>query len=122
MSDAKISGLPAASRRTTAPELPEPGETKDPDDELITAPEYRYPPIVAALLVVKLDSPVTDPPVMLTLLAFCVDMVPSELISALVATAVAMLLNSVSISVPLTIFNGLPLAKLSLEVKFVDLT
>jgi hypothetical protein len=40
--------------------------------------------------------------------------------SALVATAVAMLLNSVSISVPLTIFKGLPEAKASLVAKLVD--
>ena len=39
--------------------------------------------------------------------------------SALVATAVAMLLNSVSISVPLTIFKGLPEDRLSLVAKFV---
>jgi hypothetical protein len=39
--------------------------------------------------------------------------------SALVAMAVAMLLNSVSISVPLTIFNGLPEDKLSFVAKFV---
>jgi hypothetical protein len=42
--------------------------------------------------------------------------------SALVATAVAMLLNSVSISVPLTIFKGLPEASESLLAKLVDFT
>ena len=41
--------------------------------------------------------------------------------SALVLIAVAMLLNSVSISVPLTIFKGLPISKLSLDAKLVDL-
>jgi hypothetical protein len=40
--------------------------------------------------------------------------------SVLVATAVAMLLYSVSISVPLTIFKGLPGDKLSLVAKLVD--
>ena len=39
--------------------------------------------------------------------------------SALVAIAVEMLLNSVSISVPLTIFKGLPEDRLSLVAKFV---
>jgi hypothetical protein len=39
--------------------------------------------------------------------------------SALVAIAVAMLLNSVSISVPLTIFKALPEDKLSLVAKLV---
>jgi hypothetical protein len=41
--------------------------------------------------------------------------------SALVAIAVAMSLNSVSISVPLTILSGLPLVRLSLVAKLVDL-
>jgi TRAP-type mannitol/chloroaromatic compound transport system permease large subunit len=41
--------------------------------------------------------------------------------SALVATAVAMLSNSVLISVPLTIFKGSPADKESLEAKLVDL-
>ena len=40
--------------------------------------------------------------------------------SALVATAVAMLANSVLISVPLTIFSGLPDVRASLVAKFVD--
>ena len=40
-------------------------------------------------------------------------------VSALVATAVAMLLNSVSISVPLTILLALPEGKESLVAKFV---
>jgi hypothetical protein len=40
-------------------------------------------------------------------------------LSAFVATAVAMLLNSASISVPLTIFRALPVAKLSLDAKLV---
>ena len=39
-------------------------------------------------------------------------------LSVFVATAVAMLLYSVSISVPLTIFKGLPGDKLSLVAKF----
>jgi hypothetical protein len=39
--------------------------------------------------------------------------------SALVATAVAMFANSVLISVPLTIFKGLPDASASLVAKFV---
>ena len=39
--------------------------------------------------------------------------------SALVATAVAMLSNSVLISVPLTIFKGSPADKESLEAKLV---
>jgi hypothetical protein len=46
-------------------------------------------------------------------------MVADEL-SVLVATAVAILLNSVSISVPLTIFKGLPGERLSLVAKLVD--
>ncbi len=40
--------------------------------------------------------------------------------SALVATAVAILLNSVSISVPLTILPALPDASASLAAKSVD--
>jgi len=40
--------------------------------------------------------------------------------SALVAIEVAMLLNSVSISVPFTIFRALPEDKASLVAKFVD--
>jgi hypothetical protein len=40
-------------------------------------------------------------------------------LSALVATAVAILLNSVSISVPLTIFKALPVGRLSLLAKLV---
>jgi hypothetical protein len=42
--------------------------------------------------------------------------------SALVATAVAMLLNSVLISVPLTIFSGSPDGNASFVAKFVDCT
>jgi hypothetical protein len=42
--------------------------------------------------------------------------------SALVAIAVAMLLNSVSISVPLTILFALPEARLSLDAKLVLFT
>jgi hypothetical protein len=42
--------------------------------------------------------------------------------SAFVATAIAMLLNSVSISVPLTIFKGLPRGRVSLEAKLVAFT
>jgi hypothetical protein len=42
--------------------------------------------------------------------------------SALVVIAVAMLLNSVSISVPLTIFKGLPVARVSLEENEVAFT
>jgi hypothetical protein len=45
-----------------------------------------------------------------------------EFKSDLDATAVAMLLNSVSISAPLTIFKGLPVAKESLLVKLVLFT
>jgi len=42
--------------------------------------------------------------------------------SAFVALDVAMLLNSVSISVPLTIFKGLPVARASFEAKLVLFT
>ena len=42
-----------------------------------------------------------------------------DAVSALVATAVAMFANSVLISVPLTIFKGLPDASASLVAKFV---
>jgi hypothetical protein len=64
----------------------------------------------------------------------CVLLVPKEAVgavgvpvraglakSAFVATAVEMLLNSVSSSVPLTILSGLPLERLSLDAKLVDL-
>jgi hypothetical protein len=40
---------------------------------------------------------------------------------ALVATAVAMFVNSSSISVPLTVLRGLPVVKASFVAKFVDL-
>jgi hypothetical protein len=42
-----------------------------------------------------------------------------DAVSAFVATAVAMFANSVLISVPLTIFKGLPDASASLVAKFV---
>jgi hypothetical protein len=42
--------------------------------------------------------------------------------SALEVTAVAMLLNSTSISVPLTTFSGSPVGRLSFEVKLVLFT
>lgn len=44
-----------------------------------------------------------------------------DAVFALVATEVAMLLYSASISVPLIIFDGLPDAKLSLTAKLVVL-
>ena len=43
-----------------------------------------------------------------------------DAVLALVAIAVEILLNSVSISVPFTIFDGLPEASASLAAKLVD--
>jgi hypothetical protein len=65
--------------------------------------------VPAAAVVPPITAPFIVPPVMV-----------AEELSVFVATAVAMLLNSVSISVPLTIFNGLPGDKLSLVAKLVD--
>jgi hypothetical protein len=60
-----------------------------------------------------------EPPVMLTLLAFCVAIVPKDEESCLVVIAVAMLSNSVSKSDPLTILPALPDGRESFAVKFV---
>jgi hypothetical protein len=67
--------------------------------------------------------------------ATCVELVPAaavgavgvpvklgEALSALEATAVAMLLNSVSNSAPLISFKGLPVARESFDVKLVLFT
>jgi len=70
------------------------------------AVEAPVPPSATA----KSVMPVIVPPVM-----------AAEALSVLVAMAVAMLLYSVSISVPLTIFKGLPGDKLSLVAKLVVL-
>lgn len=43
----------------------------------------------------------------------------SDAVSNLVPTAVAIALNSLSISVPLTIFDGLPVSRASLLAKLV---
>ena len=70
------------------------------------AVEAPVPPSATA----KSVMPVIVPPV-----------IAAEALSVFVATAVAILLNSVSISVPLTIFKGLPGDRLSLVAKLVDL-
>jgi hypothetical protein len=67
------------------------------------AVEAPVPPSATAKSVI----PVIVPPVIL-----------AEALSVFVATAVAILLYSVSISVPLTIFKGLPGDRLSLDAKF----
>ena len=63
----------------------------------------------------EIETPLRVPPLMEGLVKLPL------LASALVATAVAMLLNSVSISVPLTILAGLPEGNESFVAKFVDL-
>ena len=70
------------------------------------AVEAPVPPSAMAKSVI----PVIEPPV-----------IAAEALSVFVATAVAILLNSVSISVPLTIFRGLPGDRLSFDAKFVVL-
>jgi hypothetical protein len=78
-------------------------------NRLFNAPaavEAPVPPSATARSVM----PVIEPPV-----------IAAAELSVFVATAVAMLLYSVSISVPLTIFKGLPGDKLSLVAKFTVL-
>ena len=70
------------------------------------AVEAPVPPSATARSVI----PVIVPPV-----------IAAAELSVFVATAVAILLYSVSISVPLTIFRGLPGDKLSLVAKFTVL-
>jgi hypothetical protein len=65
--------------------------------------------VPAAAVVPPITAPFIVPPVIV-----------AEELSVFVATAVAILLNSVSISVPLTIFRGLPGERLSLVAKLVD--
>ena len=72
---------------------------------MVNVPAAGVVPPITALLIV---APVIVPPVM-----------AAEELSVLVATAVAILLNSVSISVPLTILRGLPEASASLDAKLV---
>jgi len=72
----------------------------------LAAVEAPVPPSATARSVM----PVIVPPV-----------IAAAELSVLVATAVAMLLYSVSISVPLTIFKGLPGDRLSLVAKLVVL-
>jgi hypothetical protein len=69
----------------------------------------RLVKVPAAAVVPPITAPFIVPPVMV-----------ADELSVLVAMAVAMLLNSVSISVPLTIFRGLPGERLSLVAKLVD--
>jgi len=71
----------------------------------VAAVEAPVPPSATAKSVI----PVIVPPV-----------IAAEALSVLVATAVAMLLNSVSISVPRTTLSGSPGVRLSLVAKFVD--
>jgi hypothetical protein len=70
----------------------------------VAAVEAPVPPSATA----KSVMPVIVPPV-----------IAAAELSVFVATAVAILLNSVSISVPLTIFKGLPGDRLSLVAKLV---
>ena len=115
-------------------------------------PEAPVPPSATAHSVI----PVTEPPVIATELAFCVDIVPKEPVAAvtsprtkavvarcvefvpakgvgaegtpvnaglavfaLEAIALEIALNSLSISVPLTILPELPLGNVSFVAKFV---
>jgi hypothetical protein len=106
-----------------------------PDTPRLVNP-LAVPPVIATALAFCVDIVPKAPVAAVTkaVVASCVVFVPGEAVgargvpvkvglakSALVAIAVAMSLNSVSISVPLTIFNGFPLIKLSLLAKFVDL-
>jgi len=84
------------------------------------APLAATPRLVLALAAV--DAPVPPSATAKSVMPVIVPpVIAAEALSVLVATAVAMLLNSVSISAHLTIFKGLPGDKLSLVAKLVDL-
>ena len=86
----------------------------------------EFAPLAAALKLVLALAAVEAPvPPSATARSVMPTIVPpviaAEALSVFVATAVAILLNSVSISVPLTIFKGLPELRLSLVAKLVVL-
>jgi len=84
------------------------------------APLAATPRLVLALAAV--DAPVPPSATAKSVMPVIVPpVIAAEALSVLVATAVAMLLYSVSISAPLTIFKGLPGFKLSLLAKLVVL-
>ncbi len=106
-------------------------------DRLAVAPLHSRNPLGAVAVGHMSIEPVKGliEAVAKAVVASCVEEVPAAAVgavgvpvntglrrSALVATAIAMLLNSVSISVPLTIFKGLPNGRVSLEENEVAFT
>ena len=96
--------------------LPVPVEVVTPVPPLATGNVPVVPPSMGRPVTLVITPLVGVPSAGVTSVG---DVNVGDAVSALVATAVAMLLNSVLISVPFTIFSGSPDGKASLVAKFV---